>query len=90
MAIPRIFVSYARRGVSHRRQVHEFCGFLHTAGADIRLDELFGHARRDWYLWSIQEILAADFVLVVASAAYRSRAEGCCRPVRRRCSACWD
>jgi hypothetical protein len=56
--------------------VHEFCGFLHATGADIRFDELFGYARRDWYLWSIQEILAADFVLVVASAAYRSRAEG--------------
>jgi hypothetical protein len=76
MAIPRIFVSYARRAISHRRLVHEFCGFLHTAGADIRLDELFGDARRDWYLWSIQEILAADFVLVVSSGAYRSRAEG--------------
>jgi hypothetical protein len=33
-------------------------------GADIRWDELFGYARRDWSLWSIPEILVADFVMI--------------------------
>lgn len=76
MTGPRIFVSYAREPVRHRRQVHEFSQFLVTLGADIRLDELAGHDRRDWSLWGIQEIMAADFVVVVASDVYRRRAEG--------------
>lgn len=72
----RVFVSYARQSTWHCRQVHEFCGFLQTLDLDIRLDEFAGGDRRDWSLWSIREILAADFVLVVASADYRRRAEG--------------
>jgi hypothetical protein len=76
MARPRVFVSYAHGSVRHRRQVREFCRFLETLGADIRMDEFAGDDRRDWSLWSIQEILAADFILVVASAEYRRRAEG--------------
>jgi hypothetical protein len=75
MVRPRIFVSYARRSARHRWQVREFCHFLETLGADVRWDEPAGYDRRDWSLWSIQEILAADFVLVIASTAYRNRAE---------------
>jgi hypothetical protein len=40
------------------------------------LDDFSSHDRRDWSLWAIREVLAADFVLVIASAAYRDRAEG--------------
>jgi hypothetical protein len=76
MASPRVFVSYARQSARHRRQVLEFCWFLRALGVDIRLDEFAGHGRRDWPLWAIREVLAADFVVVVASSAYRSRAEG--------------
>jgi hypothetical protein len=76
MATARVFVSYARESARHRRQVREFCRFLESLGADIRLDEFAGHDRRDWSLWGIQEILAADFVLVIASVTYRRRAEG--------------
>lgn len=72
----RVFVSYARQDARHRRMVRELCAFLHTLGVDIRSDELASHDRRDWSLWAIEEILAADFVLVVASAGYRARAEG--------------
>jgi hypothetical protein len=53
-----------------------FCEFLRSFGVDIRLDDFAGNDRRDWTLWAIHEVLAADFVLVIASAAYRRRAEG--------------
>jgi hypothetical protein len=72
----RVFVSYARQDARHRRLVGELCAFLHTFDVEIRLDELAGRDRRDWSLWAIEEILAADFVVVVASADYRLRAEG--------------
>ncbi|HYQ63414.1 SEFIR domain-containing protein [Actinophytocola sp.] len=71
----RVFVSYARRSGRHLRQVREFCEFLLTLHIDIRFDEFAGLERRDWSLWSIREVLAADFVLVIASTAYRARAE---------------
>jgi hypothetical protein len=73
---PRIFVSYAHRPIRHKRQVHAFCRFLQAQGASIRLDELAGNDRRDWSLWAIQEIMAADYILVIASMAYRRQADG--------------
>lgn len=76
MARARVFVSYACRSARHRSQVHEFCRFLQTLDLEIRLDVFSGGDRRDWSLWSIREILAADFVLVIASADYCRRAEG--------------
>ncbi|MFC4852995.1 SEFIR domain-containing protein [Actinophytocola glycyrrhizae] len=76
----RVFVSYARQDARHGLLVGRLCEFLHGCGVEVRLDELAGYDRRDWSLWAIEEILAADFVAVVASANYRVRAEGVLPP----------
>lgn len=73
---PRVFVSYAHRPAQHKQQVHVFCWFLQARGVDIRLDELAANNRRDWSQWAIQEIMAADYILVIASMSYRRQADG--------------
>ncbi|HEX5405110.1 MAG TPA: toll/interleukin-1 receptor domain-containing protein [Pseudonocardiaceae bacterium] len=73
----RVFISYANvPGDAHAESVREFWTFLRTCGVDARLDLSAAAQRRDWALWMGDELRAADYVVVVASAAYRERAEG--------------
>ncbi|MGH3941662.1 MAG: SEFIR domain-containing protein [Pseudonocardiaceae bacterium] len=72
----RVFVSYAHDDAAHKNRVREFWTFLRTHGIDARLDKPAAERRQDWPLWMLGEVRAAEFVLVVASPAYRQRAEG--------------
>ena len=49
---------------------------LRALGVDARLDRPAAERRQDWPVWMVNEVRDADFVLVMASAAYRRRAEG--------------
>lgn len=74
---PRVFISYAHDSDRHREQVRRFAHLLRgDGGIDVRLDEWDTHLRRDWSAWMIDQLQHADFVLVVASPAYKRRAEG--------------
>ncbi|MFB9926581.1 SEFIR domain-containing protein [Amycolatopsis halotolerans] len=77
-AAPRIFISYAHdTAAEHYRQVGTFATFLRARiGLDVRLDQWDDASRLDWSAWAIRNILAADFVLVVASPNYKRRADG--------------
>lgn len=78
-ALPRrVFISYAQGPdkTADIELVHRFWEFLRSCGIDARLDLAAAQQRRDWALWMGAEIRAADFVLVIASPAYRERAEG--------------
>ncbi|HEY3607767.1 MAG TPA: SEFIR domain-containing protein [Pseudonocardiaceae bacterium] len=72
---PRVFVSYAHDSEDHKAQVVRFCHFLQQMGMDVRFDRWTESTRQDWSRWAAGEIAAADFVIVIASAAYRRRAE---------------
>src|SRR5260370_30983677 len=72
----RVFVSYAHDNAKHVGKVRQFYRFLREAGIDARIDLPAAEERQDWPTWMLRQILAARFVLVVASAAYRMRAEG--------------
>ena len=75
---PRVFVSYAivRGDDVHAESVRQFWMFLRSYGIDARLDLTAAEQRQDWSLWMAEQIREADFVLVIASPAYRERAEG--------------
>lgn len=74
---PRVFISYAHDSEQHLRQVHEFAWFLRVdCGIDVRLDVWDADQRRDWSVWVMEQVQEAEFVLVVASPAYKHRAEG--------------
>jgi hypothetical protein len=73
----RVFVSYAHAAddPGHAEQVRRLWEFLRSCGIDARLDRLAAGHRQDWSLWMANEIRAADVILVIASRAYRERAE---------------
>ncbi|MEN3361447.1 MAG: hypothetical protein V7637_5429 [Mycobacteriales bacterium] len=80
----RVFISYAHGSAEHTRQVRELWLLLRDCGIDARLDLPAAEVPQDWALWMLEQVREADFVLVVASAAYRRRAEGLTLPAESR------
>ncbi|MEU6274704.1 TIR domain-containing protein [Streptomyces populi] len=74
----RVFISYAHEddGGAHVERVRTFWNLLRSLGVDARLDRSAAEQPQDWALWMHKEYRAADYVLVVASPAYKRRAEG--------------
>lgn len=82
---PRVFISYAHDSEQHKDQVREFARFLRAGlGIDIRFDQWHEDVRQDWAAWAIRQVLRADFVLVIASPAYKHRADACDQPFEGR------
>jgi hypothetical protein len=75
-AAPRVFISYARDTPDHAEEVRRFADFLVRNGIDADLDRWNLEPRRDWYLWAVGRIKAADFILVVASPQCRRIGNG--------------
>ncbi|WP_131770938.1 toll/interleukin-1 receptor domain-containing protein, partial [Candidatus Protofrankia californiensis] len=73
---PRVFISYAHESDAHAESVRELYWFLCSRGIDAKCDLPASQRRQDWALWMEQQIHAADFILMIASPAYRRRAGG--------------
>lgn len=71
----RVFISYAKTSAPHDEEVRRLWHFLRENGVDARIDLDAMNQRRDWATWTLQEIRAARFVLLVASADYRQQAD---------------
>jgi hypothetical protein len=71
-----VFISYANESADHSEAVWKLCKLLRENGIDARLDLVAAGQRQEWSLWMANQIREADHVLVIASAAYRQRAEG--------------
>ena len=72
----KVFVSYAHDDEAHVAAVRELWEFLRGQGLDARLDLPAAERRQEWPAWMTRELRAADFVLVVASPAYKRRCDG--------------
>ena len=77
---PRVFVSYAHETEQHAEAVRSLWILLRSLGIEAKLDRPAAERRQDWPVWMMSEVRVADFVLVVASAAYRQRAEAAVPP----------
>ncbi|MEU6572379.1 TIR domain-containing protein [Streptomyces sp. NPDC046805] len=86
---PRVFISYAHEDTRHRKEVKSLAELLKRAGVDVRLDQDADDEPRNWLRWMQEELNAADFVLTVASPAYRRRVEQRERPGTGR-GATWE
>lgn len=73
---PRVFISYAQESEAHKEQVRKFGTLLRKLGIDAHMDQWHAHERRDWSQWAIEQLDTADFVIAVASPAFRNRADG--------------
>lgn len=72
----RAFISYAHDDAAHEDLVRDFWWFLRAQGVDAQADLLAAEDRQDWAGWMSRQVREAERVLVVASPAYRRRAEG--------------
>ena len=76
-AVPvRVFISYAHDDPAHEDRVRDFWVFLRANGVDAQLDLPAAEQRVNWAQWMTWQVRDADVVLVVASPAYKRRAEG--------------
>jgi 3',5'-cyclic AMP phosphodiesterase CpdA len=71
-----VLVSYAHDSGPHREAVRDLWILLRECGIDARIDRTAAEQPQDWAQWMLEQVREADFVLVVASPAYRRRAEG--------------
>jgi len=69
---PKVFVSYAWDSDDHKRAVKRLGDLLHAAGITVELDQKELDVRRDWNRWMTTAVLRSDYVVVVASPAYRA------------------
>ncbi|WP_329331228.1 toll/interleukin-1 receptor domain-containing protein [Streptomyces sp. NBC_00663] len=79
---PRVFISYAHEsdGDTHAERVRALWILLRQHGIDARLDRPAAERPQDWAAWMQREFEAADYVLTIASPAYKRRAEGAEEP----------
>ena len=71
-----VFISYAHDSDEHEEAVRDLWILLRSCGVDAKLDKPAAERRQDWPLWMLRQVRDARYVLVVASPAYRRRAEG--------------
>ncbi len=76
----RAFISYAHESQAHVETVRDLWVFLRANGIDATLDRVAAQQRQDWTLWMMDQIRDADHILVIASPAYKSRAQGQAEP----------
>ena len=72
----QVFISYAHDNPEHKGLVRDLWVFLRACGIDATLDLAAAQDRVDWAEWMTREARDADRVLVIASPAYKRRAEG--------------
>jgi SEFIR domain len=76
MTPPRVFISYAHDSAAHEEAVRDLWVLLRGCGVDAKLDKPAAERRQDWPLWMLRQVRQAQYVVVIASPAYRRRAEG--------------
>jgi hypothetical protein len=74
--VRRVFISYAHESTEHVETVRRLWELLRANGVDAQLDLAASAVRQDWVLWMTGQLQRSDYVLVIASAAYRRRSEG--------------
>ncbi|GLZ41937.1 SEFIR domain-containing protein [Actinokineospora sp. NBRC 105648] len=78
---PKVVIAYARESEQHDTVVRLFATFLRVhLGLAVELDQWEEGRRRDKVLWATKHFSEADFILVIASPAYRRQAEGTAPP----------
>jgi SEFIR domain len=70
---PRFMISYAHEDAVHVGMVGRLADLLRAEGLDVRLDQYAAEHRQAWGWWTLDELLSADRVLVIASPTYRRR-----------------
>ena len=71
---PRVLISYSHDSDLHAAQVRKLAEQLRRDGIDCRIDQYVTNPSQGWPLWMDEEVEAADFVLILFTERYSSRA----------------
>lgn len=74
--LPQVFVSYSHDSPAHMDRVLVLCDRLRRDGIDTEVDQYEAAPTEGWPRWTLRQIEAADFVLVVCTETYRRRFDG--------------
>jgi SEFIR domain len=76
--MPRVLVSYAHERAidGHRGRALDLAQSLRIRGVEAIIDQFLEHDPPFWPRWMTTEVRAADYVLCLASPAYKERVEG--------------
>jgi hypothetical protein len=70
-----VFISYAHGSAAHVEEVRAFWLFLRANGVNAQLDLTAADRRQVWPEWIEDQLHRSAFILVIASPAFRERAE---------------
>ena len=73
--MPRVFISYSQDSDDHKQRVLELTQALRSDGIEAIVDQFVDNPAQGWARWMVDELAAAQFVLLVVSDAYRKKAE---------------
>lgn len=77
MTNPTVFISYSHDSAAHREQVLALSERLRKDGIDTIIDQyLNGPPSEGWPRWMLNQLVAAQFVLVVCTPTYYRRFRG--------------
>lgn len=71
---PRVLISYSHDSDAHAAQVRKLAERLRGEGIDCRIDQYVTNPSQGWPLWMDAEVEAADFVLILFTERYATRA----------------
>jgi len=75
---PKVLISYAHEYEidGHRRRALELAQSLRLRGVEAVIDQYEEHDPPNWPRWMTEQVKTADFVICLASPAYKDRMEG--------------
>jgi tetratricopeptide (TPR) repeat protein len=71
--VPRVFISYSHDSPEYMDQVLALADRLIADGVDCHLDQYETSPPEGWPAWTLDEVEAADFVLVICTETYNLR-----------------
>lgn len=67
---PKVFISYSHQDEGYEKKVLSFANRLRSEGIDANIDLYEEAPKEGWPRWMENQILWADYVVVLASKSY--------------------
>ena len=72
----RVFISYSHDSPKHKQSVLRLSNRLRSEGVDCNIDQYETCPPEGWFLWMVNQIEEADFVIIVCTENYETRFKG--------------
>ena len=73
---PKVFISYSHDSQEHKERILELADHFREDGIDCNIDQYEDSPAEGWQRWMLNQVEAADFVLVVCTEQYHRRFRG--------------